>query len=376
MIFLLSVLVTLRVFFWWLLPQYGITEVADIVFAFLALTIFVMYRLSQTKSQFAPWITLWLFAVAQSFFHSTTMIKSGMLWFSFLVCVFGFASITKKLSRDRTNIRILWNVMLIGAAICAIRGIVEFLAMHWGNLGPGTNSTLVYILSNKRACSFQGWPTAFAGYLILFIPSVVFSFMRTRGWMRFLYGVLGVLLLLGLGSSVSVLAPVSLCLAFVLSGNAKRLRWVLMMLGFIILFAGEAKIITSFFESRWEYMSTVLLMIKQHPFIGSGIGSFASSGAAKSVFAHNSYLQVWAETGVVGFVSITGMFFTLWRLKPKKDPLAQGIYIGLLAFFIDNIFSFSILKPNLAFTGWAALAIFSALHRYGEVHPNESYSRD
>lgn len=90
------------------------------------------------------------------------------------------------------------------------------------------------------------------------------------------------------------------------------------------------------YESAWE-------MFEKHPIIGSGWGQFAkTSGHDTSV--HNVYLQLLAETGMVGFVIFIALiFYTLkWTIEKIKSRKIMDIqqkqcyifYLLLQLFFI------------------------------------------
>jgi len=109
------------------------------------------------------------------------------------------------------------------------------------------------------------------------------------------------------------------------------------------------------------------MMIKDHPILGSGIGTykyntlryqakFFEQGDNRSIYpygfadkAHNEYLQLWAELGTIGlaiffWLIITYFNFGIRYLKREKDEQKQGAIIGLMggvvAFLVDSFFWF------------------------------------
>ncbi|KIX84468.1 hypothetical protein THFILI_05735 [Thermus filiformis] len=56
--------------------------------------------------------------------------------------------------------------------------------------------------------------------------------------------------------------------------------------------------------------------------------------------AHNMFLSVLAETGIVGFFFFVllqaTLFHQLWR-KRKKEPLAWGLLLGFVAYWIAGM---------------------------------------
>jgi O-antigen ligase len=118
------------------------------------------------------------------------------------------------------------------------------------------------------------------------------------------------------------------------------------------------------------------MMIKDHPILGSGIGTykyntlryqakFFEQGDNRSIYpygfadkAHNEYLQLWTELGTIGlaiffWLVITYFIYGIRYLKREKDKQKQGIMIGLMgavvAFLVDSFFWFPLhLSSNLS----------------------------
>jgi O-antigen ligase len=76
------------------------------------------------------------------------------------------------------------------------------------------------------------------------------------------------------------------------------------------------------------------------------------------VFAHNSYLQVWSESGIV---AVAGLCIFVQQLVRSRTR--DGIYFGLIGFLIDNLFSFTLLRPTTSIFFWAMLAIYCAKNK-------------
>ncbi|MBF0122944.1 MAG: O-antigen ligase family protein [Candidatus Omnitrophica bacterium] len=130
---------------------------------------------------------------------------------------------------------------------------------------------------------------------------------------------------------------------------------------------------------RLSYYREIFGLLAQKPFWGHGWGTFgimcrqfATDTGGLSMYAHNSYFQVWVEAGILGFSGIVLLVIGFFRkaltsmksMSTEKNALVvMGLAWGLVAFFIDNLFSFTFLKPNIALYGWTMLAVFCALTR-------------
>ncbi len=104
-------------------------------------------------------------------------------------------------------------------------------------------------------------------------------------------------------------------------------------------------------QPAWE-------LVKQSPWLGSGIGSYYLVSAAHrhpqdasaGFFAHNDYLQLWLETGLPGLIlllasqlSVLWLFIRAWR-RQAEPPIkieAIGLVAGLLAVAAHSLVDFN-----------------------------------
>lgn len=127
-------------------------------------------------------------------------------------------------------------------------------------------------------------------------------------------------------------------------------------------------------SSRLQIWTTTIEVIKQNPVFGAGWGAFGVAytqfdplnGRERVEQAHNDYLQILADAGIVGAV-IAGFFvFWLfregWRRIQSADNFRRGVAIGALAgcfaILIHSIFDFVLHTTaiSLLFLTLAALA--------------------
>ena len=127
-------------------------------------------------------------------------------------------------------------------------------------------------------------------------------------------------------------------------------------------------------EVRWELARTSFRILSAEPLFGAGIGRYHSrSGEFSSprlleLFppaihenAHNNFMQILAELGLVGFTAVGWLLVTaarscarLIRAAPD-DPLRWGIVVGLLAFAISWLGGHPLLIDEPAFAFWILL---------------------
>jgi tetratricopeptide (TPR) repeat protein len=128
---------------------------------------------------------------------------------------------------------------------------------------------------------------------------------------------------------------------------------------------------------------TTFEIIKEKPLLGSGIGTFKMNYltyqaeflknnpyyikySVKAGEAHNEYLQMWAEIGIIGlgiFVGIILMFYSLVIDYLKKNDndkdkiIVFGLILGITCFLIHCLFTFPLHVPALGVTFFALLGL-------------------
>ena len=114
-------------------------------------------------------------------------------------------------------------------------------------------------------------------------------------------------------------------------------------------------------QSRIRYYKTALESIKDNPIIGIGIGNWALEDikrAPKAIIGyvvgyhvHNDFLEITAETGIVGFILFYGIIFwillkTFFQiLKNDNNQIKIIIFLSITGFLIDSLFNFPFSRP-------------------------------
>ena len=142
---------------------------------------------------------------------------------------------------------------------------------------------------------------------------------------------------------------------------------------------------------RAHFWDVTLDIIKNHPIIGTGLGAFGvvytgydtRNGLYRLEQAHNDYLQVLSDAGIVG--ALLGLFFiiNLFRLgfarRDSRDEFRSGVATGAMAgcfaVLVHSFFDFTLHTPSnaLLFLVLAALATMNG--RVEEVQSRRSRSR-
>jgi O-antigen ligase len=118
-----------------------------------------------------------------------------------------------------------------------------------------------------------------------------------------------------------------------------------------------------FSNRAWVWRDT-LSMIRANPLLGVGLGAYGtafsiytkSDGSIRVPQAHNDYLQVIADCGVVGglialwFLFL--MFRAIWRGVGARDPLMAGLALGcgasVFGILVHSLFDFNLQLPGTA----------------------------
>jgi O-antigen ligase len=118
----------------------------------------------------------------------------------------------------------------------------------------------------------------------------------------------------------------------------------------------------TFDASRGRIWKDTLEMIRAHPVSGVGLGAFetvypiysGSSGALRVEFAHNDYLQVLADGGVIaGTIAVVFLVLlarAFYRGLQAPDPLIRGIALGggagIFALLVHSLMDFNLQIPS------------------------------
>jgi O-antigen ligase len=134
----------------------------------------------------------------------------------------------------------------------------------------------------------------------------------------------------------------------------------------VILVGGESSI-TRFVDTvnasdpttgRTQIWRVTLDIIKAHPVVGAGLGAYGvaytpfdpRNGTNRPEQAHNDYLQVLADAGIIGAACGLFFIFALFRLglKRRRSPdifrrgVATGALAGCFAALVHSFFDFTL----------------------------------
>jgi len=148
-------------------------------------------------------------------------------------------------------------------------------------------------------------------------------------------------------------------------------------------------------NTRFELWDTAIQIIKRFPVFGAGPGTFPIFAKPRFdphptvfVHAHNLYLNVFAERGIVGLITGAGLIFIIVRTAFKrKDLLSKMIVVGMFgAVLVQGLVDVVLLEPFIPRFLFSIIAVLlvresedvsgsctqSDIGRKGEIHNAEN----
>ncbi|MDD5165860.1 MAG: O-antigen ligase family protein [Candidatus Omnitrophica bacterium] len=287
---------------------------------------------------------------------------------------------------DRLMSRRLLILVIGMGAVLSIYGFLQYFGvLNHSWWGPPEFLASVYINHNH-----------FAGYLELVIPMTAgMLFSRRQRSIGYRLAIIAALIIMAIVFIFTQSRGGWICLAISLlvmnivlikqgKFNKKSAILFLIIIGFIVSFVylnrkeipqriatmtnAEERETESSMQTRIKIWQGTLGQIRDNPLTGVGIGAFDAGFYryrpeglnVRAVFAHNDYLQMAAEMGVLApfimlwiFIAVIGTGFTKKHLSPRLLGCAIGILSLSLHGLVD--FNFHIPANMLLFSVYAAL---------------------
>lgn len=323
---------------------------------------------------------LWFLFLGWSFlsFFSTHSISLTLGFFSSLSLSFIIFSMLLFIKEDYFSKDLFVIGLIMVAFVLTIVSLILLFNAGWGELLPGLNVLYATYGHNH-----------FGAVLLLVIPlvwSYAFNQKVLNKSIIFSLAVLfTVMTITTFGRVIIFIVLIQLLLLTFLSKKVNQKGAILLFLltmGFVFLFFVKTFFsVVSFInndylcpfpslekqlckplsqENRQYYWLQAIEGIKDHPLVGYGAGTFRLINkkyrqlpAASTSYAHNEYLEVFAEQGVVGgviFVFLMGTLiydvFLIAFKERKKGEFSlvlsdkKAILVGIVSIYFDALFDF------------------------------------
>ncbi len=227
------------------------------------------------------------------------------------------------------------------------------------SLGAPNTLAAFYLFAIPVACAFfanlKKWRAAIAPAILLFCACLILTFSRA--------------------AFLSLIFSVLLSLIIY-----RQWKWLFVMLGTL---AGALFLIQPFYQNffgsltlkdisvgeRLRYWSYTWDMIQAHPFLGNGLNLylkklpyFIPAEEIYRGYAHNSYLQMWAEIGFIGLLSflfpLTRLLVFISQKQVSESLLKVCLSVGCIAFAIQACFDNHFYSMQPAFLFWTFFGIY------------------
>lgn len=137
-------------------------------------------------------------------------------------------------------------------------------------------------------------------------------------------------------------------------------------------------------NGRFHFWQIALKIFLDHPVIGAGLNSFGTAfprydtwhGYFSVEQAHNDYLQILADGGILGFLCVAAFVFLLFKnglrvINKTPDPFRRSIAVGALAgccgILFHSFFDFPLRTPSNALF-FLLLAALILVEIKGDIH--------
>jgi tetratricopeptide (TPR) repeat protein len=253
--------------------------------------------------------------------------------------------------------------------------------------------------SNRVFGSFV-YPNTLAGYLVVaFAPVIAWIWARARSWntsvkwatLLIVAGLMVFCLVLtgSRGGFVAFAASVAAGLWCLARGRSRHVVTVIAvgLALLVVVFAaghrhGLIGVGTGSFEARKDYWRGAVAIARDHPWWGTGPGTFGSiypkykaATTEEAQLVHNNFLEMWCDSGIFAFI----VFAALWlvalrdafRLARQRvgDSAAVAICAGLTGWAVHSLVDFDLYVPGTALPAFLLLGALQGLKELREISP-------
>ena len=377
----------------------SIVEIAACVSIFF----FIILFFSNRKEYFHPntldyILILYLVIAFSSIFYSAFPDQSLRAFFSKALKGAGVYFVARNyFTANKGKIKHIAAVFFITAIVISMDGFFQYV---FGKDFIRGFSLDVFFkgageLETRRITASMKYPNNLGVYLAFIIPISVTVFLKLKNIsLRILAGC-GILLIIGallLTYSRSSWLALFIAIIFmiVFMKNKKFILILLPLFIFILLMpktstmirsAQPGRIIDDSIKGRVRYTRDAIDVIKINPVFGSGINTYDSlnkkihPGREIYPYAHNCYLQMWAELGLIGLLAFLSFICVLFSktfkfLKKSAEnelrPFVVGISAGVMVLLISFIFDTHFYNSTLSVLFWASCGILAGIVQYGK----------
>jgi len=304
----------------------------------------------------------------------------------------------------KKHLKIAAGVFLFTTFSTAIDGLFQFYI-------SGKDIFFGYPAMSGRATAGFPHSNALAAYLLIAVPFSLSLFLGShRLWKRMTYFILFFVISWAFILTFSRGAFFSLFFGFIFFFLCYRPKFIIWLISILVIFLCfydflppsviktarlDKASLGGALDWRLGLWTDSLKMIKERPLLGHGLNAYMKlfqkyrrklktpkgSFDHMPTYAHNCYIQMWVEVGLLGLMSFLLIIFILFiktgrailRMSRKdRNYRLQlvGLLSGVLAFLIDSNFDTQFYSLKLSIYFWFVVGIIISVHRLMEKDKN------
>lgn len=349
-------------------------------------------KITITKSYPTFFVVIFLFINLLSLFWAGNTDWAGRKLL-FLFSIFPLYFVVSSVITDYSKVIKLTKALLAGGFLVALLGLVQFFGQFifgldqvykfwaqnvvWPFLGKSfseavlKNTSWLVGIGGKtylRAIATFPDPHMFSFFLGMLISLALCLWLATRKNLYLIFGVILTMvdvLTFSRGGYLGILGGLLVMIIFFWGrmGKIYKIAGLVVFLIIIIALSVPSPISQRFFSSfnleegsnqgRLEIWSQALGVVRDHPILGVGLGNYPlainpTADYRDPIYAHNTYLDIWTETGIFALLAWLGMLLAAILAclkKARQNIFFLGAAAGLIIFSIHSFFETGIYSP-------------------------------
>lgn len=277
------------------------------------------------------------------------------------------------------------NLLLAAGLIVSLVGVYQYFFPSTPTPTSWLDTDL-YADVHTRVFSTLYNPNVLGSYLVLIIALTLGSLASAKGEKRIFLSLvlissyLCLLFTFSRGAWLAMIISVSALFLFY-----RKKRFILLLIGIIFLVSLPeysnvvSRMNLSLLQEdsssvyRWQIWQGAIKVIQSHWIFGVGLGNFSTAlghflpvKSFQVLHAHNTYLHILAETGVVGFLAASAFFghtsYTAYKIyatsaNQEVANLALGILVALIGLLVHGMVDATLFAPQLTVFFWILAAL-------------------